>query len=144
MPQKVRIALLRRQSRDVVSSSWRLPGWPKDQPIASGQPSFIKSKAAIFGTGRGITQQSAAKSDVHIPVVVGRGVGVCVWWNNIWGDQKKKDLFCILSHGSHHWDSKSGQEVCVCACTVVYLCYMAMTNEVFHSLQWNLQKGGFR
>lgn len=71
------MALLRRQSRDVVSSLWRLAGWLKDQPIASGQAAVIKSKAAIFGTGRGITQQSAAKSDIDIPAVGQRSV--CLW-----------------------------------------------------------------
>lgn len=76
--QKLRIALLRRQSWDVVSSWWRLPSWPKDQPIVSGQADVIKSKAAIFGTSRGITQQSAAKSDVHISAVGEEAVWVCV------------------------------------------------------------------
>ena len=62
----------------------------------------IRSEAAIFGTGRGITQQSAAKSDVHIPPVEGwEEVCVCVCYE-IKFEVTREDLSCILSHERHH------------------------------------------
>lgn len=46
--KKNHTALLWWQSRDSIFLQWRLPAWPRDQPIASGQAGFSRSKAAIF------------------------------------------------------------------------------------------------
>lgn len=131
--KNIRIALLRRQSRDVVSSSDVCQAGQRISQLQVDKQAFIKSKAAIFGTG--ITQQSAAKSDIHIPTVGGREAP-CVCYE-IKFEVTREDWFCILS-SSLCSSSRTHNRKCVC------LCSMVIANEVLHSLQWNLQEGGFR